>query len=61
MSPLSWPAAQYDCQQLAAVQLSLRLADLHGGLFCQPLAGWLILCAPGGVSLGGLIWGSSRW
>ena len=34
-SALDWPsrpAAQYDCQQLTAVQVSLRSVDLHGDL-----------------------------
>ena len=58
------PAAQYDCQQLAAVQLSLRLADLHCSLSHQLLVAAvaaLKLCAFGVVTLGGLPRGSSRW
>ena len=55
------PAAQYDCQQLAAVKLSLRLADLHCSLSRQLMVAvaWK-LCAFGVVTLGGLSRGSSR-
>ena len=57
------PVAQYDCQQLAAVQLSLRSADLHCSLSHRLLAAAvaaLKLCAFGVVTLGGLPRGSSR-
>ena len=42
------PAAQYDCQQLAAVQLSLRLADLHCSLSRRLLAAAALKAADGG-------------
>ena len=55
------PAAQYDCQQLAAVQLSLRLADLHCSLSRRLMAAAALkLAAFRVVTLGGLSWGSSR-
>ena len=56
------PAAQYDCQQLAAVQLSLRSADLHCSLSHRLLAAAaaLKLCAFGVVTPGILSRDSSR-
>ena len=46
------PAAQYDFQQLNAVQVSLRSTDLHGGFFHCLLTTGLILCASRLVTLG---------
>ena len=57
------PVAQYDCQRLAAVQLSLRSDDLHCSLSHRLLAAAVValkLCAFGVVTLGGLPRGSSR-
>ena len=55
------PVAQYDCQRLAAVQLSLRSDDLNCSLSRQLLAAAALkLCAFGVVTLGGLPRGSSR-
>ena len=55
------PAAQYDCQQLAAVQVSLRLADLHCSLSRRLMVAAALKLGPFGVlTLGGLSWGSSR-
>ena len=45
------PAAQYDCQQLTAVHVSLRLADLHGGFSCRLLTAGLKIFASGVVTL----------
>ena len=56
------PAAQYNCQQLAAVQLSLRSADLHCSLSRRLLAAAALkLCAFGVVTPGVLSRESSRW
>ena len=56
------PVAQYDCQRLAAVQLSLRSADLHCSLSHRLLAAAaaLKLCALGVVTPGILSRDSSR-
>jgi len=56
------PVAQYDCQRLAAVQLSLRSADLHCSLSHRLLAAAaaLKLCAFGVVTPGILSRDSSR-
>ena len=55
------PVAQYDCQRLAAVQLSLRSDYLHCSLSRQLLAAAALkLCTFGVVTLGILSWGSSR-
>ena len=55
------PAAQYDYQPLAAVQLSLRSADLHCSLSHRLLAAAALkLCAFGDVTPGVSSRGSSR-